>query len=98
MTKGGPNYKEFHMPAAQRGTLGSSRENPALAPLDPHKTTKLAQIVSECLKANGVHQEAKQIEPQQLLVAPSNRDGSPPNVPHIHYGILESFRSKGSIR
>ena len=100
MPKSGPQYKQFHMPAAHRRTAGASSEpphpsNPGLAPRDELKTLKLAQLVTECLKHNRIFEDAKQIEPHLLLVAPSNRDGSPPNTLHIHHGILESFRSKG---
>ena len=33
-----------------------------------------------------------------ILVAPTNRDGAPPNVQHVHYGILKSFRTSGFDR
>ena len=88
------------MPAAHRGTVGTSSEfphpaNPALAPRDELKTLKLAQIVTECLKNNRIFEDAKQIEPQQVLVVPLNRDGAPPNCQHIHFGIIRSFGDKG---
>ena len=42
-----------------------------------------------------VFQEPKQIDPQAILVAPSNRDGAPPNVQHVHHGILKSIVEQG---
>ena len=37
--------------------------------------------------------EPKQIEPRCLLVSRLNRDGAPPNVPHVHQ-LLKSFKTQ----
>ena len=52
---------------------------------------KLAQRVEQTLTSEVLYPEAKQIDPNQVLVSPLNRLGSSPNVKHIHYGILQSF-------
>jgi hypothetical protein len=61
---------------------------------DAGKSFKLAQRVVQIL-ATAVNMEAKQIDPRQLLVSPQNRDGAPPNVQHVHHGILRSLRVNG---
>ena len=58
---------------------------------------KLAQRVETILK-NCINLDEKQLEPQKLLVDPANRDGAPPNVQHVHYGILQSFAKNGYER
>ena len=65
---------------------------------DLAKSQKLAQRVEETLKTKLVHQEPKQLDPRCVLVAPHNRNGGPPNVQHIHWGILKSFIQKGFDR
>ena len=52
---------------------------------------KLAQRVEETLANDIVYLEAKQIDPNLILVDMHNRLGSSPNVQHIHKGILSSF-------
>ena len=52
---------------------------------------KLAQRVEETLTNDIVSLEAKQIDPNLILVDMHNRLGSSPNVQHIHKGILSSF-------
>ena len=52
---------------------------------------KLAQRVEETLTNDLVYLEAKQIDPNLILVDMHNRLGSSPNVQHIHKGILSSF-------
>ena len=59
------------------------------------KFKKLAQRVEETLTNEKLNAEPKQIDPQLILVAPTNRDGTPPNVQHVHMGILRSFIHKG---
>ena len=59
------------------------------------QTMKLAQRVEATLRQMKIYLEAKQIEPQQILVAPLNRDGAPPNCQHIHNGLIKSFLEKG---
>ena len=55
------------------------------------KLGKLAQRVEQTLHEYVVFTEPKQLDPASVLVAPLNRDGAPPNVPHIHSGILRGF-------
>ena len=62
---------------------------------DVAKLGKLAQRVEKTLREQTVFTEPKQLEPQSVLVAPLNRDGAPPNVPHIHRQILKGFFEKG---
>jgi hypothetical protein len=61
---------------------------------DPTKSFKLAQRVVQIL-STAVNLEPKQIDPRQLLVSAQNRDGAPPNVQHVHHGILWSLRANG---
>ena len=62
---------------------------------DVGKLGKLAQRVEKILQEQVVFREPKQLDPSSILVAPLNRDGAPPNVPHIHQGILAGFFEKG---
>ena len=64
---------------------------------DPLKINKLAQRVEAVLQTC-LNSEPRQIDPRALLVAPANRDGSSPNVQHIHKGILASFIKNGFDR
>ena len=66
--------------------------------VDAGKFKKLAQRVEETLSSKVIFKDPKQIPPPQVLVAPLNRDGAPPNVQHIHHGILKSFLTKGFDR
>ena len=61
---------------------------------DAAKSFKLAQKVERILNTC-INSEAKQLKPQVLLVDPSNRDGAPPNVQHVHHTILKSFQDNG---
>ena len=64
---------------------------PSLAKdVDQGKFKKLAQRVEEALSQESLFVEPKQIDPSLILVAPTNRDGAPPNVQHVHYGVLHS--------
>ena len=63
--------------------------------VDVGKFKKLAQRVEEVLTNEILFADPKQIDPSLILVAPNNREGAPPNVPHIHFGILKSFKTKG---
>ena len=56
---------------------------------------KVALRVQKTLTDFGVWQEPKQLDPSSILVAPCNRDGAPPNVPHIHHGILKGLMDHG---
>ena len=42
-----------------------------------------------------LHEEPKYLDPSWVLVAPNNRDGAPPNVQHLHNGVLNSMKTKG---
>ena len=66
--------------------------------VDQGKYKKLAQRVEEALTKESLFAEPKQIDPSLILVAPNNRDGAPPNVRHVHQGILKSFQVKGFDR
>ena len=63
--------------------------------LDPGRLGKLAQRVEKTLREGRLFEEPKQLDPASILVAPCNRDGSPPNVPHVHWGLLKSFVENG---
>ena len=72
---------------------------PSLGPqADAGKCFKLAQRVEKLLTSKCPNAEPKQLDPLELLVDPSNRDGAPPNIQHVHYGILKSFALKGFDR
>ena len=62
---------------------------------DVAKVGKLAQRVEATLHQQVVFKEPQQLDPHSVLVAPLNRDGAPPNVPHVHFGILKGFIEKG---
>ena len=66
--------------------------------VDPGKYKKLALRVEETLASESIFAEPKQLDPSSILVAPANRDGAPPNVQHVHHGILKSFMAKGLDR
>jgi hypothetical protein len=59
---------------------------------------KIAERVGQTLNEKVLYKEPKQLDPRSILVAPFNRDGAPPNVQHIHHGILKSFLQKGFDR
>ena len=61
--------------------------------VDMMKFTKLATRVEQVLKEHGG--ESQQLDPNLILVSPLNRLGSPPNVRHVHHGILRSFQKHG---
>ena len=83
------NYPSTQM-AVQGPRIGSG----AGSLQDPGKFSKLAQRVEKTLNGK-IHHEPKQLDPKQILVAPLNRDGAPPNVKHIHEQILKSFLKQG---
>ena len=65
------------------------------------KYRKLAQRVEAtmntyCLNL-GTPKKAKNLDPRLLLVSPKNRDGAPPNVPHVHQ-LLKDFKQHGFAR
>ena len=55
----------------------------------------IALRVQKTLEDFAVWKEPKQLDPSSILVAPANRDGAPPNVPHIHKGILKGRIGNG---
>ena len=57
-------------------------------------TTKMAERVEAAL-ATAINKSPRCIDPRKLLPAVANREQAPPNVSHIHYGILKSFYDKG---
>ena len=59
--------------------------------VDAGKFAKLAQRVEDVLTNKAMFHEPKQIDPNLVLVSPNNRLGSPPNVLHVHQGILKSI-------
>ena len=75
--------------------FGGPSSSTALPGCDTFKLKKLAQRVEQTLNDKVLFKEPKQLDPRSVLVAPCNRDGSPPNVKHIHFGILKSFLQKG---
>ena len=88
MPQKGPQLEQPHVPRVPPVP-------PSLSGPDACKTAKLAQRVEQTLKMNRKFEDPKQIDPREILVAPLNRDGAPPNVQHIHHGILKSFVEKG---
>ena len=62
---------------------------------DKGKFRKLAERVEQVLNQEVLFKEPKQLDPRAVLVAPLNRDGAPPNVMHIHHGILKSIVLQG---
>ncbi len=66
--------------------------------MDQGRFKKLAQRVEDTLTNETLFAEPKQIDPSLILVSPMNRDGAPPNVRHVHFGILRSFLTKGFDR
>ena len=62
---------------------------------DAGKVRKLAARVEQTLTWKCLYPDPKQIP--VTLISPLNRLGAPPNVQHIHYGILLSFKNTGVI-
>ena len=99
--------KLFRLPSILLSTSSSSSSRmagiqkfgaPQLGPqADAGKAFKLAQRVEKTL-TKCINSEPKQLDPQSLLVDPANRDGAPPNIQHVHFGILKSFAVKGFDR
>ena len=68
---------------------------------DPAKFLKLAERVERTLsEGEGCLNKdmPKQVDPNKILVSPLNRLGAPPNVRHVHQGILKSFLTKAFDR
>ena len=84
MPKKQPELLQPHVPAASKVTQAQATQQ-----------VKLAQRVEGVLMNQKVFQEPRQIDPRAILVAPSNRDGAPPNVPHVHHGIIKSIIEQG---
>ena len=61
------------------------------------KMGKLAHRVDKTMSGGTIFPEPKQIEPRCLIVSRLNRDGAPPNVPHVHQ-LLKSFKTQGFSR
>ena len=59
--------------------------------VDAGKFKKLAQRVEDTLTKEALHSDPKQLDPDLVLVALTNRLGAPPNLQHVHFGILNSF-------
>jgi len=72
--------------------FGSPKVNPEITDISKH--LKLAQRVEKIME-KAVLAGTKRIDPRKLLVAPANRDGAPPNIQHVHHGILKSFATAG---
>ena len=68
---------------------------------DAAKYRKLAQRVQATLNTycmnQGTPKKAKNLDPRLILVSPKNRDGAPPNVPHVHQ-LLKDFKQHGFAR
>jgi len=64
---------------------------------DAGKAMKLAQRV-ELILGTCVNGEPRHLDPRSVVVSPQNRDGAPPNVQHIHQGILRSLAQNGFDR
>ena len=57
---------------------------------------KLGQRVSTTLKGpSRRHADTKDIDPEEILVDPSNRGGAPPHVMYMHCGILAGMKKNG---
>ena len=56
---------------------------------------KLAQRVEKTLEEQVINKEPKTINPRFVLIAPLNRDGSPPNVPYLHHTLIKNILIKG---
>ena len=78
-------------------TLGYGSPTPG-PNYDTGSFRKLAQRVEATLSNKCLYQEPRQIDPSLVLVAETNRLGAPPNVQHVHFGILSSFKTKGFDR
>ena len=61
------------------------------ADVDPGSFFKLAQRVEQTLTSDALYPEPKQLDPNVVMPSPYNRLGAPPNVQHLHHGILKSI-------
>ena len=64
---------------------------------DPGKALKLAERVENTLTNFATLPESKNLVPHSVLVSPLNREGAPPNVPHVHK-ILKGMLNNGFDR
>ena len=80
-----PSPSKFQGPKAHEG-------------VDTGKYSKLAIRVEAALDTQCLYPEAKQIDPDWVLVGINNRLGAAPNQRHIHMGILKSMKDKGFDR
>ena len=80
-----PKACDFGAPKAGEGT-------------DQGKLKKLAQRVEQILTEMVLFHDPKQVPPHKILVAPLNRQGAPPNLQYIHFGILKGMQEKGFDR
>ena len=55
-------------------------------------------MVEKALEEQVINKEPKTIDPRFILVIPRNRDGSPPNVPYLHYTLIKNILIKGFDR
>ena len=56
---------------------------------------QVALRVQKTLADFAVWKEPQQLDPSPILADPCNRGGAPPNVPHIHHGILKGLMDNG---
>ena len=64
--------------------------------VDAANYLKLGQRVSTTLKGpSRRHADTKDIDPEEILVDPSNRGGAPPHVMYMHCGILAGMKKNG---
>ena len=65
--------------------------------VDTGKFQKLALRIEKTLTET-LFPGPKQHDPSLVLLGPNNREGAPPNVRHVHFGILASFKTNGFDR
>ena len=74
------------------------KENKPKKDVDQGAFKKLAHRVETTMASKCLFPDPRQVPPQYILVSYNNRLGAPPNVPHVHHGILKGFKEKGYDR
>jgi len=63
--------------------------------VDPQQFLKLATRVATIIKKDRLSTHPVRLMHGKVVVGINNREGAPPNVQHVHHGILKGIREKG---
>ena len=94
MASPAPSDKNLAKAGSPSGSLAKFGAPPGGTGTDAAKALKLAAKVEVTLK-RCLNQTPGQLDPNLLLVAPENRNGTPPNVRYIYEVLLKSLGGNG---